>query len=277
MMQCGRNGQRQAGFTLVELIMVIALAGTVAVLVGTALNRPLQAFVDQRNRAELTDQAAVVLDRITRDIHLALPNSVRLGNNGQTLELISIAAAGRYRANTLAGSAERFDPPRCAANALCNIPILGPVDTTNSNLPHYLVIYNTSPNDIWSQGVAQKVFTWNAGDWADGNGTLTGDFRTNASGLSFPQASPQHRFYLAREAVRYSCAAGNFIRAVNTGDFTQDNWTQNVISNRIGNACAFAYDPGTLTRNGLATIQLSLTHNGESITLYRQVQVNNAP
>ncbi|CAM5358268.1 hypothetical protein SSTU70S_05560 [Stutzerimonas stutzeri] len=34
---------RQCGFTLVELIMVIALAGIVAVMISTVMSRPLQA------------------------------------------------------------------------------------------------------------------------------------------------------------------------------------------------------------------------------------------
>ncbi|MBE7374788.1 PilW family protein [Pseudomonas lopnurensis] len=291
---------RQGGFTLVELIMVIALAGIVVVLVGTALNRPMKAFMDQRSRAELTDQAAIVLDRITRDIRLAVPNSVRVPDS-RTLDLIPIVAAGRYRANvTDAGTTGRYDPPYCEAGEICRIPMLGPVDTEGNDTPHYLIIYNTGSagNDAWQANTAPvrasispKVFTWQVGGWSEngtlvGNGVLTGDFSEEAA-FRFASASPQHRFYLASEAVRYTCSGtdnsvGQLVRrsyprirsnlSENIDDFTQGQLTPHVMTQ-----CSFTYDPGTLTRNGLVSISLQLTQNDESVTLYRQVQVSNAP
>src|SRR5690606_38103456 len=105
--------------TLVELIMVIALAGIVAVMISTVMSRPLQSFVDQSRRAELTDLAATALNRMARDIRLAVPNSLRNesgcspGSECRTLEFLEISAGGRYRANQLTEGGERFDPPRC--------------------------------------------------------------------------------------------------------------------------------------------------------------------
>jgi MSHA biogenesis protein MshO len=42
-------------------------------------------------------------------------------------------------------------------------------------------------------------------------------------------------------------------------------------------ACSFSYAPGITERNGLVAIQLSITKNGETVTLYHEVHVNNAP
>ena len=53
-----------AGFTLVELIMVISIAGLVAVMISTVLSRPLEGFVGQSRRAELVDLAATSLNRL---------------------------------------------------------------------------------------------------------------------------------------------------------------------------------------------------------------------
>lgn len=58
--------RRQAAFTLVELVMVIALAGVVAVMISTVLVRPMQGLVDQSRRAELVDQAGLALSRMAR-------------------------------------------------------------------------------------------------------------------------------------------------------------------------------------------------------------------
>lgn len=100
--------RRQAAFTLVELVMVIALAGVVAVMISTVLVRPMQGLVDQSRRAELVDQAGLALSRMARDIRLAVPNSVRV--QGSDLELLRIQAAGRYLPNRLGGDGLRFAP-----------------------------------------------------------------------------------------------------------------------------------------------------------------------
>ncbi|MES2817726.1 MAG: type II secretion system protein, partial [Pseudomonadota bacterium] len=96
------------GFTLVELVMVIALAGVVLVMISTVLSRPLQGFVDQSRRAVLVDQAAGALSRLTRDVRLAVPNSLRVSADGQALELLLIHSAARYRPNRIGSEGLRF-------------------------------------------------------------------------------------------------------------------------------------------------------------------------
>src|SRR5690606_18256126 len=137
-----RHGQ--GGFTLVELVLVIALAGVVAVMISAVLSRPLQGFVDQSRRAELTDQAATALNRMARDIRAAVPNSLRTADPFQ-LHLVPIAAAGRYAANQPAGPGGILrDPPACTQSGLlCEIEITGPIEPNKSSDPHWLIIYNT--------------------------------------------------------------------------------------------------------------------------------------
>ncbi len=92
--------------------MVIALASVVAVMVSSVLSRPLEGFMAQSRRAELTDMAAIALNRMTRDIRLAVPNSLRQPD-ANTLELLPIHEAGRYRGTPLEDGGVRYDPPRC--------------------------------------------------------------------------------------------------------------------------------------------------------------------
>ena len=96
------------GFTLVELVMVIALSGLVMVMISMALAQPMQAFVDQSRRAMLVDQAAGALNRMTRDVRLAIPNSLRVSADGQALELLLIHSAARYRPNRVGSDGLSF-------------------------------------------------------------------------------------------------------------------------------------------------------------------------
>jgi len=198
---------RQCGFTLVELIMVIALAGIVAVMISTVMSRPLQGFVDQSRRAELTDLAASALNRMARDIRLAVPNSLRNEPNCSplgchTLELLAISEGGRYRANEWGTSGMRYDPPRCPESGGCSIPVLSPgMDAGKVAEARWMVIYNTG-QAVWNypSGAGPAVITPNNVQFELGCTSsepclnLTG---AGATGFSFQYASPQHQLRLS--------------------------------------------------------------------------------
>lgn len=100
--------RRLRGFTLVELVMVIALAGLVGVMISTVLSRPMEGFIGQSRRAELVDIAAGALQRMSRDVRLAIPNSLRVSADGQAVELLLIHSAARYRPNRIGEPGLRF-------------------------------------------------------------------------------------------------------------------------------------------------------------------------
>ncbi|WP_404441561.1 type II secretion system protein J [Stutzerimonas chloritidismutans] len=261
----GRTCRKSAecGFTLIELIMVIALSGIVAVMISTVMSRPLQGFLDQSRRAELTDLAATALNRMARDIRLAVPNS--LTASGNRIHFVAIEAAGRYRANLVNHSA---DPPVCM-QAPCTIEILSPITPVSSSDRHWLIIYNVAAaelvDDTAVSVISPKAFTWSGGVLS---ATLAKDFR-------FKYASPQRRFYLAKESVTYRCDSGRLLRSVSNNLDGSHGSEALVVDSLSG--CTFSYVPASNTRNGLVTLRLSLSKEGETITLVQQVHVDNAP
>ena len=88
--------RRMAGFTLIESIMVIVITGILAAVVAVFIRSPVQGYIDSVRRAELTDQADVALRRISRDVRLALPNSLRVTSDGtyDYIEFIMTSAGG---------------------------------------------------------------------------------------------------------------------------------------------------------------------------------------
>lgn len=287
---------RQSGFTLVELIMVIALAGIVAVMISTVMSRPLQGFVDQSRRAELTDLAASALNRMARDIRLAVPNSLRNesscpSSGCRILELLAINEGGRYRANEWEVSGERYDPPRCPESGECSIPVLSPgISAAKVAEARWMVIYDTE-QAVWNGGGGTSVITpggvrFRLDDCLFSDEQcllLTG----NTAAFSFQYASPQHRFYLVRDVLGYRCenpgetvsgdGTGSLQRGVfNTLSGTYTYTGASLVVDSVS-ACSFTYEPGTNTRNGLVTLRLSLSKDGETITLLQQVHVDNAP
>nr|WP_298164785.1 type II secretion system protein [uncultured Pseudomonas sp.] len=272
---------RQAAFTLVELVMVIALAGLIAVMISTVMSRPMQGFVDQSRRAELVDLASSALQRMTRDIRLAVPNSVRVAGTAR-LELLSSPGGGRYRANLVGGV--RQDPPVCAADP-CAIEVLGPmIGVEDWAALNWMVIYNiggvASGDNSWPplDGAMSVISPQVSISYAAGNLSLSGGGIEN---FRFKYASPQHRLFLADKVVGYQCSGGRIVRGEFEslelpGAYDYSGATPVVDHVDCANS-GFTYSPGTNTRSGLVTIRLTLSQDGETITLLQQVHVDNAP
>jgi MSHA biogenesis protein MshO len=242
--------RRLRGFTLVELVMVIALAGLVGVMISTVLSRPMEGFIGQSRRAELVDIAAGALQRMSRDVRLAIPNSLRVSADGQAVELLLIHSAARYRPNRIGEQGLRFSSD---AAGTCNstnqdescdsVEVFDVLDALDKSThpevcevcpdrsgcitrpPSFLVVYNVgaesggSPlpgSNVWaphSPGVISlpsMTVTQWCGDY-DGVRHIKLD-NLPAGGFRFAFASPQHRLYLAETVVGYRCQGGQLVR-----------------------------------------------------------------
>lgn len=304
--QCSNDGlkpnlrvhRQQRGFTLVELVMVIALAGAVAVMISSALSRPLEGFVAQSRRAELVDLAAGALNRMARDIRLAVPNSVRVNAAGNAIEMFNVLDAGRYRPNRLGGDGLIFAPgtaAACIANgANCSaFQALDPALAVAG--ARWLVVYNIGAESGGSPLPGSNV--WAGADPVTGRHVITPDNSAFASAaltgneslltvtppggsFSFAYASPQRRFYLSDQIVGYRCEGERllrFTRDARLPAYSGTNAAAEVTQATHVTACSMSYQAGSSQRAGLVLLRLQLTLEGESIELFQQVHVDNAP
>lgn len=90
----------ERGVTLIELVVTIVVIGIIVTAVSFFLT-PLRQSTDVALRAELTDIADNALQRMGRDVKLALPNSVRVTSSAGAayVEFLAVRTAGRYRAD----------------------------------------------------------------------------------------------------------------------------------------------------------------------------------
>jgi MSHA biogenesis protein MshO len=266
-----------AGFSLVELIVVIAVVGILSGIVAVFIRNPLEGYMAASRRAELTDIADGALVRIARDLRTALPNSVRVTQVGTTyyLEYLPIEAGGRYRAE-LTGSAAG-DILDFTSGSDTSFDVLGPSVTAASN--QYLVVYNL--------GLDASTSAWIGGNrrTVTSNGAVT-NIAFTATGSALPLESPSHRFYLVSTPVSYVCdpAAGTVRRYSGYGAPTSAQPTgfgsgiNALLANRV-KTCSIIYDAGAGQRLGQLTLRIQLENsesdNAEQVSLYREVVVNN--
>lgn len=279
----------QAGFTLIEAIMVIVITGVIAAVVAVFIRKPVEGYFDTVRRGELTDAADVALRRIERETRLALPNSLRLKDAANAItpscdgvecyiEFIPTKWGGRYRdvgdgsasGNFLdiSGSGTSFD-------------ILGtspaqPPDIVNGD---FLVIYNLgadySPADAYGGGNRTTVNVVSGTPYV---ATMASNFfATQSPRLSSPSA----RFHIVdqtQKVVRFGCNGGN-LRRYGACDFAA---TTTCGSNAVlaqNATCTFEFQANATGRNGALVIKLKLTDptSGEFVELHDQIHIDNAP
>lgn len=261
---------RASGFTLVEAVVVISVAGAVAAGLAVFILRPVQSYVDAVRRAELTDVADTALRRIGRDIRSALPNSVRVVTAGGVtyLEYLQTAGGGRYRAEvdgTGAGNILDFTANDTAFDVLGPVPPLAAGDR--------LVVYNLGPGTVESDAYTGNNST---------TFTSVAPPTVTIAAKRFPFASPGRRFHVVQYPVTYACnpVSGELRRYWNypiaAAQPTPPATANDAVLARNVTACGFTYNTVT-QRSGVVSMSLSLSQSGESVNLFQQVHVINVP
>lgn len=303
----------ERGVTLIELVIAMVLVGIIVAAIAFFLS-PIRQSTDLALRAELTDIADNTLQRIGREVKLALPNSVRLTSDSglapfHILEFLALREAGRYRAeggSVAGGTACDADDPslgvadndqlsfdlvpgeRCfkTIGLLANA---GSVTTTD-----YLVLNNFGPGfpgqDAYEAGAANRAKI----DTAVG-------VEANRNRMRFEQTpfaralhdSPAKRFHIISGPVSFRCdtAASTITRYWNYGPivptepvaaqpktFTTPNAAL-IAEHVVG--CEFEY-ANVGPQLGLLTMRITLRRAlfggaSETVSLFHAVHVSNTP
>ena len=269
--------QQQSGFSLVELIITIVLGGIVASMTTSILTLPINAYIDTSRRATLTDVAESAFRRMQRDIRSALPNSIRVSADGQTLELLHIVDGGRYRkllASDGSGDILDFSIADSSFDVLGDLQNFANVTTGSDRVVIYPLA--TTGNNAYASDNATVI--------ANSSTASQIDF----SAFQFPLKSPQQRFFIIDMPISYACdtsaSAPKSKVLVRYQDYdiqaTQPTPPASggaIQANYIAD-CAFSYNSGSSLRSGLVTLTMTMTDDtGESIRLTHQVHVSNQP
>jgi len=84
------------GFTLIELVLVILVLAIVSTGVTKFITYGVNIYQDTAGRDKQISDSRFVIERITREVRNALPNSVRVTADGKCVEFIPILASSSY-------------------------------------------------------------------------------------------------------------------------------------------------------------------------------------
>jgi MSHA biogenesis protein MshO len=263
------------GFTLIEAIMVIVITGILAAIVAVFIKQPVDAYFDSGRRAALTDEADTALRRMARDIHKALPNSVR-NPDTQCIEFIPTKIGSRYRAevtNLGAGDILNF------AATDNSFDMFG----LNSALPadqqivagDVIAVYN-----LGNTGASAYAGSNISAVTEVANGDLANETKIKITSFKFPLSSSSNRFHVIpkdEKMVSFVCSGGTLFR--NSGNTLAASASCPTTGGAIlarNATCNFVYNNAN-PRNALVQMTITLTDSGESVNLYHEAHVNNFP
>lgn len=277
---------KQAGFTLIELIVVIVLLGIMSFGMTQFIVNSAQSYADTARRERLGSTSRVVVERISRELRGALPNSVR-SDNGHCIEFIPQVGASHYVDLPSATTLASFTTiPLEAADR----PVAGPL---------YAAVNPVSQAAVYagmalSRGAIEQAY-------AD---LLVSEPRTAvevatvsfAAAEAFSSGSPQRRWFLVQAPVSF-CVSGDKLfryQAAWPGAQLDDGYDQpspatlpesiaqgrTLLARNVGGG--FVVDKPALARNARARIELRFEEIGNSgvierVAIEHEVQLHDLP
>ncbi|MGR6500813.1 PilW family protein [Shewanella sp. Koi 1] len=280
-----RMARSKRGFTLVEMVTVILILGILVVGVSSFIIFGTRIFVESSSVDQVLSQSRFAVERMTRELRSAVPNSVRLNGNGltyQCVEFVPIEASTTYLAMPIVPSAA----------ALTGTVILNATDNIKDN--QYIWIYPLTDSDVYNsarQKRAQiKTFT-SPGEPPNPANQVTLTFMASTR---FAEASTRQRIYFGSSPVSYC-----FEKSASSNELTLKRYTGyglNVsqpmpssmsagvlMAQNVANALNDSADlpliltPSSLVNNAMVHLQPRFNVNGETFQYRHQVQVINVP
>ena len=281
----------QRGFTLIEAVVVMVITGILATMMFSFLKFPVRNYFSGVARAATVDAADTSMRRITRDLRLALPNSIRQNAAGTYIEYLETKAGLRYLGdddiNTPGGVALSWDDPAATLfTVVGGIPTGSLAPTTND----YIAIYNLgdtqAPGNAYDCSSACNITKIGQVDPATSTLRMSANVFAAPSALGVALKSPGKRFHVVTGPVTYGCdtASGRLIRywdyPITAGQVVPPAGAKSAILAEKLSGCSFAYTSMASQRSALVGIRLDFQIQDDSkgtVSLYHQVHVNNTP
>ena len=280
--------RKSNGFTLIELVIVVTILGVVGVGIASFVRSSMQIFIDVGEREQLLTESRFAIERMSRELRNAVPNSVRVAGNSteHCIEFVPINWSSVYTVLPLLPSSD----------TTLSIVFPSDIDGNVYSLPggdHFALVYPLRTEDVYDASNQKRQLISACTDGGDGNcntkdGVETVDL-TVAS--AFPEESPASRAYLIDRSVSFCITNGRLVRFENDIVTAQASAPVNaaVIAEHLVNTLSsnpitapgvddpFRVFDSTLQANAVIQLRLRFEDNEEVIGYQKEVHLSNVP
>lgn len=283
--------QRNKGFTLVELVTSLIILGIVSVGITGFIRSSMQIFNDVTEREQLLGDSQFAIERLTREIRNAIPNSVRLaGNTGvHCLQYIPIDYSTFYLQL----------PQLPSSDTQLTVVEMGDIDG-NAYLPvngsTFAVVYPTRAEDVYDANQNRRRNILACQDGGTDTSCSSLDDSDNQAELTvsgaFATTSPANRVYMGSVAHNF-CVRDNQLYfhqspvtlnqpIFSSGGVLMAEYIDNALSNDPDNQAAGSDDPfrvvdASLLSNAYVQLRLRFNRSDEVINYNQEVRIANVP
>lgn len=275
--------KQSAGFTLIELVLVIVLLGILAIGATSYMRYGAQIFQDVGERDRLLASARFSLERLVREIRNSVPNSVRIitdSSSYQCIEFAPIKASSVYTAFPQASS-----PATSATVFDFNSYTFASGDRVSVFAADAADVYDTSQNQSF---IIDSVTNHSTPDLTNlnfstaiGANVLAQTQRVYVYSLPVSYCINNQSLYRF-SGYGFAASQNNFsdlvtLAAADPSDNIKQELMGQNIANNLATAPVFRYDEATLTRNSIVKLELLYERDGEPLKLYHEVHIPNVP
>ena len=268
------NGKKNAGFTLIEMVVTIVIIGILGVGISSFIGSTTKGMVDTAERSQVATIAWLVSERLSRSLRHALPNSIRTSGDKTCIEYIPIYSGTDYLSVPVTVSANQFE-----IVPFSNIPLV--FDFVAQ--PMRVAVYPNSDTGLYTLSTTSMISSL----LDQLNSGLTPNAQTIelTSNHQFPANSPSKRLFLVTEPNMYCFQSGLLYHYRDYGynaSFTNTGLSnQTIVGSSLGlgvDQGQFNYSPSTLQRNGVITINFNVVGDGNLVQpINQEVQIRNVP
>ncbi len=269
-----------AGFTLVEMVMVIVITGIIAGMVAVFIKPAIDSYFNTISRAVLTDEADAAIRFVARDLRSALPNSISCSGGGA--QFLQTRAGGRFRE---APKSDGSGVPLQFGVAMTGFDMIGASASSATRdafghsitAPSNNVVVGNLSSGVSSCNSNYLAFAGNAGALSvvdTGSITLAGN---TTAPLACDLESATNPDLNLREFGRFYVVNSNVVSYVcNNASGLTRNGVLLIDSSHVSNCVISCDDSKAYTQ--MITLNLSLKDkNSETISLLRRLTIANRP
>jgi len=249
------------GFTLIELITVVVILSIISVIGSHFVASTTASYNRTQQRSKLINGSRQALERMTRQLRVALPNSVRLTNGGICLEFLPIVSGGNY-----------LDPVPDAANgAAASSSITTAPHSVNFGTANFVAIGAVNDAEVFG-GTRVSLANLN---------TRSPTSLTLSVAKVWQRNSLTRRFFLVDNPEAF-CISGGQLRFygnqnISVADVDLSSSFDLLAKNAVIGPSPFVLSPGTEDRNAKVSINIGFVSGGEQVDFAQEVSVRNVP